>query len=136
MSSINSSTESTFQRLREVRSALLPLHKALLDFERGTYERVNGPIRSNSEFFQLVIGHEWFDWLRPISQYIVQIDELFAAKEPATLDQGMELLAKAKILLTASETGSIAEERYYQAIQQDPDIAFMHIQITRLLPIT
>lgn len=133
MSSSSPSLEFETQRLRAIRSTLLRLHKALLETERESYEQHYGPIHNNGEFFRLVIGHEWFDWLRPMSQFIVQIDELFAAKEPVQLDQVMELLKQSHTLLRVSETGSLAEQRYYQAIQRDPDIAFMHAEMLNLL---
>jgi len=133
MSSNRSSLEFEAQRLRAIRHALLRLHKALLESERESYEQHYGPIHNNGEFFRLVIGHEWFEWLRPMSQYIVQIDELFASKEPLQLESVMDLLAQAQILLQVSEDGSLAEQRYYQAIQRNPDIAFMHAEMFNLL---
>ncbi|MEO5956194.1 MAG: hypothetical protein ABIR36_10970 [Nitrospiraceae bacterium] len=51
----------------QLRLALLHLHKALLDDERVSYERVYGRIASNGEFLQLLLGHAWFAWLRPLS---------------------------------------------------------------------
>lgn len=133
MSSSRSSLEYEVQRLRAIRHALLRLHKALLESERESYEQHYGPIHNNGEFFRLVIGHEWFDWLRPMSQFIVQIDELFAAKEPIQLPQVIDLLNQSQTLLRASEDGSLAEQRYYQAIQRNPDIAFMHAEMYNLL---
>ncbi len=124
--------EQAFKRLREVRRLLLRLHKALLESERATYEQIHGRIANNSAFFQLVIGHEWFDWLRPMSQFIVQIDEAVAAKEPMTLGDAHHLLADAEKLLTPGEQGSLSAQRYHQAIQRDPDIAFMHAEISQL----
>jgi hypothetical protein len=56
MSSTHSSLELPFQRLREVRAALLRLHKTLLESERVVYEQLHGRIRSKGEFFQLVIA--------------------------------------------------------------------------------
>ena len=56
--------------------SLLRLHKALLDSERVSYERVHGRIETNGAFFQLVLGDAWFAWLRPLSQLMVKIDEL------------------------------------------------------------
>jgi hypothetical protein len=79
----------SFQRLREVRAALLRLHKVLLNSERDVYEQLHGRIQSNGQFFQLVLEDEWFSWLRPFSQFIVQIDEALSAKEPITLDRAM-----------------------------------------------
>ncbi|NJP10935.1 MAG: hypothetical protein HC866_16855 [Leptolyngbyaceae cyanobacterium RU_5_1] len=125
--------DSTLQHLREVRHSLLRLHKALLDSERTTYEQNYGRIQSNSEFFQLVIRHEWFNWLRPISQFIVQIDETLEAEEPIEQSKINELFGHAKTLLRASEAGTPAEQRYDQAIQRDPDIAFMHAELSNLL---
>jgi hypothetical protein len=124
--------ELAFQRLRELRILLLRLHKALLESERTTYEQVHGRIANNGEFFQLVIGHEWFDWLRPMSQFIAQIDEAVSAKQPMTLGDANALLANAQSLLTPAEQGPPAAQRYYQAIQRDPDIAFMHAEVSSL----
>ncbi len=133
MSSGSLSLEFEVKRLRAVRHSFLRLHKALLESERESYEQHYGPIPNTGEFFRLVIGDEWFDWLRPMSQFIVQIDELFAAKEPLQLEQVMALLEQAPVLLRAGETGAIAEQRYYQAIHRSPDIAFMHAELLNLL---
>ena len=133
MSSTNPALDSPFQRLREVRLAILHLHKALLDSERIVYEQFHGRIQSNGEFLRLVLEHDWFSWLRPISQFIVQIDEALSAKEPATLSQVNDLLEAARNLLKPAEDGTTLEKRYYRAIQRNPDIAIMHAQISQLL---
>jgi hypothetical protein len=125
--------DTTLQRLGQVRFALLRLHKALLDDERVNYEQMHGRIRSNGEFFRLVIEDEWFDWLRPISQFIVQIDEALSAKEPITLGLVNDLLDQTQQLLRPAENGTRLEQNYYRAIQRDPDIAFMHADLSRLL---
>lgn len=133
MFSSDSLLDAKLQRLRQVRADLLQLHKALLESERSVYEQVYGPIPSKGEFFQLVIGHEWFNWLRSISQFIVQIDEFLSAKEPATLNQTQELLDQARILLQPSTDGTALQQRYYHAIQRDPDIALMHANLSEQL---
>jgi hypothetical protein len=133
MSSTPTSLDSSFQRLREVRAALLRLHKALLHSERDVYEQFHGRIRSKGEFFQLVLEDEWFSWLRPFSQFIVQIDEALSAKEPITLQRANELLDEARSLVSPAEAGTTREQRYYQAIQRDPDIALMHADVSNLL---
>ncbi|MGI0485391.1 hypothetical protein ACN4EK_08145 [Pantanalinema rosaneae CENA516] len=133
MSSANLSLEFALKQLRELRSLLLPLHKALLESERVSYEESHGRIQSKGEYFQLVVSHEWFSWLRPISQYIVQIDEFLAAKEPVTLNEANALFAEAQQLLQPNEDGTNLEQRYHDAIQRDPDVAFMHAKILRLL---
>ena len=128
MTSTNSSLETEIKQRRQVRQGFLRLHKALLDSERETYEQQFGKIQTNGDFFQLVISHEWFDWLRPMSQFIVQVDELMDDKDAIAASQIRDLLQQAQELLKASEEGTIAEQRYDQAIQRSPDIAFMHAE--------
>ncbi len=125
--------EAKLEKLKKIRMALLRLHKALLESERTVYEKVNGRIQSNGEFLRLVIGHEWFAWSHPMSQFIVQIDELMAAKEPITLEQVNELIAEAQNLLQPELEGNSVEKRYYHAIQRDPGIAMMHAEVSELL---
>jgi hypothetical protein len=128
-----SSLDSAFQRLRDTRSLLLRLHKALLDSERIVYEQFHGRIASSGEFFRLVLEHEWFSWLRPMSQLIVQIDDVLSPKEPMTLGQAEALLEKTRMLLQPSAEGSSAEKRYYRAIQRDPEVALLHAEAMQLL---
>jgi hypothetical protein len=133
MTSANSSLDSALQHLREVRLSILRLHKALLESERVVYEQFHGRIQSSGEFFRLVVGHEWFSWLRPISQFIIQIDDVLKSKEPVTIEQVNGLLDEAKQMLQPAQDGTTLEKRYYRAIQRDPDIALMHADLTRLL---
>ncbi|MEX0269174.1 hypothetical protein AB3R30_08520 [Leptolyngbyaceae cyanobacterium UHCC 1019] len=133
MTSTNFSLDPEINHLREVRQGFLRLHKALLDAERETYEQHFGKIQTNGEFFQLVISHEWFDWLRPMSQFIVQVDELLDDKAAIAASQIQDLLQQAKTLLKASEDGTLSEQRYDQAIQRSPDIAFMHAVLLNTL---
>lgn len=61
--------------LQNIIKLLLNLHKALLDLERIEYEAKNGQISSNNEYFQLVVNHENFRWLRVLSELIALFDE-------------------------------------------------------------
>ncbi|QZZ20716.1 hypothetical protein J5X98_26425 [Leptothermofonsia sichuanensis E412] len=134
MSSNDPALEETLHRLRELRGLLLRLHKALLESERVEYEQTYGPIQSKGEFFQLVIGHEWFNWLRPISQYIVLIDESMSVKEaPITLATAQTLLEEGRSLLRSLQEATPAEQRYHQAIQRDPAIEWIHSRVLGLL---
>ena len=133
-------TDSTFrsmpayEKLRTLRSLLLKLHKALLDAEQDSYERVHGPITSKGELFQLVISDEWFDWLRPISQFIVRIDETLSSKEPVSPNQLHVLLEAARDLLPLeSAADSETAVRYQRAVQNYPAIATMHAEMMELL---
>jgi hypothetical protein len=126
------SLEETLQHLRQFRFAVLNLHKELLNSERAVYEQLYGRIQSSHEFFRLVVEHEWFKWLRPISQLIVQMDDVLRAKEPVSLANITTLLKEASLLLQPSEEGTTTGKQYYQAIQRDPKIALMHAEISKL----
>ena len=128
--------DSVVTRLQFIRAELLRLHKALLDSERVVYERANGPIANSGEFFRLVIDDEAFSWLRPISQFIVQIDELLDLRKKDTVEpeSAAILLEKARLMMKPDEHSlTPLGERYFQAIQRDPKIALMHADISQKL---
>ncbi len=128
--------ESTIARLKEIRPELLRLHKALLDSERIVYEQTHGPIVNSGEFFRLVIGDDAFSWLRPISQFIVQIDELLdmRKKDKIEPESAAILLEKARLMIKPNKNSlTPLGENYFQAIQRDPNIALMHADIAQKL---
>jgi hypothetical protein len=125
--------EALLRSMREVRTGLLRLHKALLDDERLAYERVHGQVMAG-ELLQLVINHEQFAWLHSISELIVSIDEMLDADEPATSAEAESLLTQARTLLKPSEEGTAFERKYYAALQRDPDIVLAHREVTKILP--
>ncbi|MCM1981253.1 hypothetical protein [Lyngbya confervoides] len=128
-----SSLDQSFQLLRQVRARLLKLHKALLDSETARYEEKFGAIGSKGKLLELVMGDPWFHWLRDISQFIVQIDEAFSPRVPFTLEQSQQLLQETERLLTVSETGTQRQQKFYAAIQRDPDVATLYGELLHLL---
>ncbi|MEM8503598.1 MAG: hypothetical protein AAF716_10650 [Cyanobacteria bacterium P01_D01_bin.1] len=134
--SVNSSDDPAVARLKEIRPDLLKLHKALLYSERTVYEQTEGPIANSGEFFRLVTEDEAFSWLRPISQFIVQIDELLdlRKKDKVEPESAAILLEKARLMLKPDKNSlTPLGEHYFQAIQRDPKIALMHADIAEKL---
>ena len=129
----NPITDAMRQRIRELRNKLLILHKALLDGERIAYERVHGAV-SSGELLQLVINHEQFAWLHPISELVVRIDEMLAQDQPpASQDDAVAVIDQARTLLTPSEDGEGFAKRYYDALQSDSGAVLSHREIRPLL---
>lgn len=126
-------TTPTAQKLKELRPLLLKFHKALMEAEREDYERIHGPIKNRGEYFQLVVGHEWFSWLRPISQFIAHMDTVLMSKEPVPSERFESLLEEARSLLTDSDTSVALEQRYPTAIRLDPEIGLLRSQIDALV---
>ncbi len=117
--------------LNDLFQALLRLHKALLDDERVSYERVHGRIPSNGAFLQLVLGDAWFAWLRPLSQLMVKLDEL-AEESPDGIDTA-PLVASIRTLLTPTEEGEGFGRQYHDALQRGPDVVLAHAAVRALL---
>ena len=121
------------QRLLQLRTALLDLHKALVDSERVRYEKTFGAIQSPYQFLQLLTGDPWFAWLHPLSQLIVAMDEALDEKEPLT-PAGVEVLVdQTRLMLVTSETGDGFANEYFDALQRDPDVVLAHAKAAKLL---
>ncbi len=114
-------------------SALLRLHKALLDDERVSYERVHGRIPSNGAFLQLALNDAWFAWLRPLSQLIAKLDELSESNDSAPREAIPALLASAQTLLIPTEEGQGFGRQYHDALQRNPDVVLAHAAVRSLL---
>ena len=133
MSPENEITERTRQQLTNVRNVLLRLHKTLLDFEQEGYERAHSKISNSYDLLHLVMNDPWFAWLRQLSELIVEMDELLAAKEPPNDSTGVALIRQAEILLTPSESGSEFQRKYSVAMQQSPEVVLAHSEFARVL---
>jgi hypothetical protein len=119
--------------LSNLSRSLLRLHKALLDSERVSYERVHGRIETNGAFFQLVLGDAWFAWLRPLSQLMAKIDELSEDKDIEDRADVNETIDSVRTLLTPSEEGNGFGRNYYDALQREPDVVLAHAAVRALL---
>jgi hypothetical protein len=129
----NPASDPAFQKLRELRPILLKSHKLLMDAEKDNYEATYGQIPNKGEYLRLVLSHEQFSWLRPISQFIVQIDEVLMSKKPQPLERADELMTEARNLLQRTEIGETFQARSAAIARQDPEMAAMHQKVTELL---
>lgn len=120
------------QRLTELRTKLLRLHKLLLETERNRYEQVRGQV-SSGELLQLVINHDQFAWLHRLSELVVHIDQLLQADEPVTPDAIANLLRDIHRLLTPDALGEDFAMKYDAAFQQNPDVVLAHVDVVMLL---
>jgi hypothetical protein len=108
------------------------VHRALLHVERVRYEKVHGRIANNGVFLQLVIGDPWFDWLRPMGQMVVLIDERMEDKKNLlAVDEAKTLLDRARELLRADAEGDAFQRLYYQALQLSPELAVLYGEVAR-----
>jgi len=123
----------TGAHLQNLSRSLLRLHKALLDSERVSYERVHGRIPSNGAFFQLVLGDAWFSWLRPLSHMMARLDELAEEDQVSANAEITALIESVRTLLSPSEEGDGFGRHYYDALQREPDVVLAHAAVRALL---
>jgi hypothetical protein len=133
-------TDDERERFNDLRGDLLSLHSALLETERAAYERVYGPISNNGEFFHLVVTHEWFSYLKDVSEIVVQIDEWLDSERPlakrlgrttAHLPDPDTLIAGVRALLTSVTGEDHFARRYRAALQENPTVVMAHAAIMK-----
>ncbi len=136
MAEVNPVSDTTRLTVTQLRQGLLKLHKILLELERAAYERGRGRISNSYEYLQLVLKDPWFDWLHRLSELIVQIDETLDtvnSDKPATEEDAHALIARVKLLLAPSESGSQFQKNYFLALQQSPDVVLLHSEMMKIL---
>ena len=96
----------------------------------GSYEKARGTVANNSAFLQLVINDPWFDWLRPMAQLVLMIDERTSDKKaPLLAAEARSLLERSRSLLRADIEGDAFQRLYYDAIQASPELAVLARQV-------
>lgn len=119
--------------LKTLRGGLLRLHGVLLAIERGAYERSSGRL-APAEMLQLLLHDERFQWLRPLSSLVAEIDTALAEArttgEPLDSTLAADLLARASAALAPAEP---AGSRYQHLLQEEPDAILAHAEVARTL---
>ena len=118
-------------KLRDLRNRLLHLHKVLLEMERENFERKAGRVTAG-ELLQLLLNNSQFAWLRIISAFVVEIDEVLNGEEPITINAFEDLLSQARLLLT-SPTNEEFKTKYEDAMQREASVVMAHSNVMQLL---
>ena len=126
-------SKEELKKLRAIRLALLRLHKGLLEVERLRFEREFGRVDDGLPFLKLVVDDPAFAWLRPLSALIVEFDEQLDDAEPVTSIGATRLREEARMLTTPEKGGSEYAHNYDRAMQESPDVLFLHRAVARAL---
>lgn len=122
----------TLMRLDALRTQLLRLHKTLLDEERAAYEKVNGPIATTGQVFNLVMSDPWFNWIHRISKLIIKIDVL--QENPEGKDEDVaELFNEARDLILAKEPDSEFSKAYRAVLQRSSAAVGAHAEALKAI---
>jgi hypothetical protein len=120
------------ERLRDLSTRLVPLHRVLLDRERRAYENRHGSVPSG-ELLRLAFHDEQFAWLRALSTMIADIDTLVDADDPIQQGDAEKLFGEAHRLLKSGASGDF-QVKYRVALQESPDVVIAHADVSRVLP--
>ena len=115
-------------------SALRELHRALLERARRDYERERLQTVNPGELLQLLATDPYFNWLRSLSELMVDID-MVRDGEPELMDELSNAIRPAvEYLLTVPKTSGEPHpfaERYWPYVQDDPHVAMGHAAVKR-----
>jgi hypothetical protein len=109
--------------LQALRAALLQVHKEVIGYDRGQYERLKGPIPAGL-FVQLVTEDNFFRWLDPLSRLIIEIDE--ELESPEHHDETCRAVARATERLFSEKGDSSFRKRYQEALQDESSVIVAH----------
>ena len=116
--------------LRELSRTLIPLHRRLIEETRSDYTFAYGPVDTPGQLLQLVQGDPFFDWLKPITTLIVDIDEMTRTDfEPSV---AAEIITRAERFFGPGAVGEFAT-RYIPLLQRDVDVAIGHAAVRKIL---
>lgn len=116
--------------LRALRAALLQVHKEVIGYERGQYERLYGPIPAG-QFVQIVTEDAYFRWLDPLSRLIIEIDEELDSKEHH--DETCRAVAAASEKLFSQRGDPAFCKRYQEALQDESGVIVAHGQLMNVI---
>jgi hypothetical protein len=118
--------------VQDLRRGLLELHRVIVTAEREDFELMNGKVGAG-EFLRVLIEDPRWEWLRPLSALIVQLDEQEAEeKKGQAADRGAPL-AEARRLLKPDASGTPFQRRYADLIQRRPEILYAHGAVMQAL---
>lgn len=110
--------------LTELSHLLTLLHKALVDEQFRKYEKFEGRIQHNGEKLSLLLNHQDFQWLRPLSTMIASFDDQIADEE-TTASTVKNSLKEIELLLFSDRNKTFfLSYQPYEA--QTPDIILLH----------
>jgi len=110
-------------------TALRDLHRALVERARHDYQREHQRMVEAGELLQLLTTDPYFDWLRALSELMVDIDMVRDADSGLMQELATAVRPAIEYLLippaTADGSHSFAE-RYWPYVQDDPRVAMAH----------
>lgn len=113
------------ETLGALSSQLAKIHKMLLDSEIGDIELRQGRVLNPLEKLNILLNAPELAWLRPMSQLMAFIDEIYFQKEGITGEQ-MTAAKKGVDELLIHHTNEVFSAKYRELLGSLPDLIFEH----------
>ena len=117
--------------LQDLSAELRVLHKALLEAGRADYEQQHGPIPSPTQFWHLLIHDRAFAWLRPLSELMVDLDQLLEGAEPANAEEEGAVRGEVEHLL--SPAGGELWTTLTTVLQREVNVATAYASVRQIV---
>ena len=114
--------------LRDISHSLLPLHRALIEATREEYSFAYEPVQQPTQVLRLLHEHPFFEWLKPLTGLIVEIDEL--ARRDFTTDEVAAVAKSVDSMFGAAPDAQFAS-RYVPILQRNTDVAIGHAAVRK-----
>lgn len=118
------------EALRAISKALIPLHRALIENARLDFVDAGHRVDSPGHLLRLLSEEPFFDWLRPLTSLIVDIDE--TATRDFDESHLASLVARIDRLFGATQDAEFAA-KYLPILHRDFDVATNHGAIRVML---
>lgn len=115
-------------QLARVAESLRSLHKELMLAARADYEREQGPIPSSGAFLGLLMSDAAFQWLRPLSSAMADLDELLDLVEPGP-EHSRAVRLRFEALVTEDDVESPFGSRYREYLQRSAEVVMAHAEV-------
>jgi hypothetical protein len=116
--------------LRDLSRALLPLHRALIDSAKADYGLAYRAVETPGELLRLLQSDPFFDWLKPVTSLIVDIDEM--ARTDFAHEQVDAIAVRVDRLFGTAADSSFAGQ-YVPILQRDAGVAMGHAAVRKAL---
>ncbi|MBL7545432.1 MAG: hypothetical protein JNL11_16550 [Bdellovibrionaceae bacterium] len=119
------STPELREQLHQISTALLRIHKNLLENEMQERESKLHITLGPNERLHALLNDPTLDWLRSLSQLVASIDEVYFQKEPITTAQFETELKKVTDLIIENND-SVFLKKYRSLLPTVPDLMQQH----------
>jgi hypothetical protein len=117
--------------LRETSKILIPLHRALIDAAKEEYVFAHGPVDQPIQLLRLLNEDPFFEWLKPVTALIVDIDEM--SRRDFDAADAAAIAGRIEGLFGSGQSPDFAKH-YVPALQRSVDIAIGHAALRKVMP--